>query len=564
MNTILFSLVFLLLIYNTTHSFSKFHQVFEITQPLPSDFLPPSCTHTILRHCFSTASDGTTPPPFTTTYSPPSNCNSPWSFVSLEFHAKSKGRGDFRLYHIAALWLSGVELLRTTAPEPNHSGIFWKIRKDVSKYSSVLLKKNANLTMVLENGGVNSNGRTGSTYNVKIKLLFYSNNAVSSPLAPHLIIPFGEEAKNGRGFWWFKVESQVDLKVNQFVIPRNTRKAVMELCASFHGNDEFWYTNPPNSYITLNNLTGVGGNGAFREVFVTIDGELAGSEVPFPVIFNDGFNPLFWQRVVGIGSFSLPCYEFDITPFLGKVLDGKAHEFGVGVNDATSYWLVGANLLLWLDFGSRKVSAGIQPSFINPSLNIKRRESFKLLEGKFDIKAKRKNKYSGWVQSSLGNVTTIVSQDFKFRNSVKFGNNGNLKMVKQIVTSTKQVKVKMGNGGETTISNVIVRKKYPLDLSVLTLRKNKKKSSSTLLVLTNVTHGLTERLTNGESTSVLVNSQDSRGWLDVKRRHIGEAITKQGFSYRNEQRCYARSVVVDDREMVIDDSSFICPSVYAS
>ncbi|KEH33235.1 peptide N-acetyl-beta-D-glucosaminyl asparaginase amidase A [Medicago truncatula] len=48
------------------------------------------------------------------------------------------------------------------------------------------------------------------------------------------------------------------------------KKTVLELYVSFHGNDEFWYSNPLNSYITTNGLDTERGNGAYREVCVTI------------------------------------------------------------------------------------------------------------------------------------------------------------------------------------------------------------------------------------------------------------------------------------------------------
>jgi hypothetical protein len=90
---------------------------------------------------------------------------------------------------------------------------------------------------------------------------------------------------------------------------------------------------------------------------VTIDGKFVGSEAPFPVVFTGGVNPLFWEPVVGIGAFNLPSYDFDLTPFLGVLLDGKIHRFGFGVTEGIAYWLVNANLHLWVDHKSPKVHA---------------------------------------------------------------------------------------------------------------------------------------------------------------------------------------------------------------
>ncbi|KAI7986402.1 hypothetical protein LOK49_LG14G02269 [Camellia lanceoleosa] len=171
-------------------------------------------------------------------------------------------------------------------------------------------------------------------------------------------------------------------------IPRNTYKAVLEIYVSFHGNDEFWYSNPLDSYIRMNNLTTGRGHGAYREVFATIDGSFVGSVIPFPIIFTGGINPLFWEPVVAIGAFNVPSYDFDLTPFLGLVLDCKTHLFGLGVADSIPFWLVDANLHLWLSHGSSAINAQSVHTH-TPSLSIKRSSVFDQLDGSFKIRAKR-------------------------------------------------------------------------------------------------------------------------------------------------------------------------------
>ena len=205
-----------------------------------------------------------------------------------------------------------------------------------------------------------------------------------------LIIPISDDGERG---FWFKVESEKDLHSRSIKIPRNSRRAVLELYVSFHGDDEFWYTNPPNSYITANGLKTGRGNGAYREVYVTIDGQVVGWEVPFPVIFTGGINPLFWEPVVAIGAFNLPSYDMDLTPFLGKLLDGKEHTFAIGVAQGISYWLVNANLHLWLDHESQVVTAShvVHPI---PETIIERQEEFTGLDGEFEVEAEKETQVS--------------------------------------------------------------------------------------------------------------------------------------------------------------------------
>lgn len=110
----------------------------------------------------------------------------------------------------------------------------------------------------------------------------------------------------------------MDVQSKKLAISSNTYRAVLEVFVSFHGSDEFWYTNPPNEYIEANNLSGLPGNGAFQEIIVKVDEDIVGAVWPFTVIYSGGVNPLLWRPVTGVGSFNLPTYDIDITPFLGN------------------------------------------------------------------------------------------------------------------------------------------------------------------------------------------------------------------------------------------------------
>lgn len=66
------------------------------------------------------------------------------------------------------------------------------------------------------------------------------------------------------------------------------------LCVSPHENDEFWYTNYVNEYIVANKLADVPGNGPFKEVIISLDGNVVGAVWPFTVVYTGGINPIFW------------------------------------------------------------------------------------------------------------------------------------------------------------------------------------------------------------------------------------------------------------------------------
>ncbi|XP_010491079.1 PREDICTED: peptide-N4-(N-acetyl-beta-glucosaminyl)asparagine amidase A-like [Camelina sativa] len=540
----------------------------ELRLPLPSDHLTPSCSHVLLRHSFANTING---PPFTAPYTPPSGCTSPpWSYVVLDLRAASSGDQYDR---ISALWLGGVELLRTSTAEPSPSGIFWNVRKDVSRYSSLFMRADLNVTMMLEN--IVNDVYTG-IYHINVTLIFYEFNPIASNLKVNsrlgfvesqrsdktpadLIIPVCDEGNRG---FWFMIDNSAETYSKRIQMPSNTRRIVLELYVSFHGDDEFWYSNPPTSYIRTNNLVTGRGNGAYREVFVKIDGRYVGSEVPFPVIFTGGTNPLFWEPVVAIGAFNLPSYDMDLTPFLSLLLDGKSHEFALGISDGISYWLVDANLHLWLDHGSLNVEAGSR-FYDSPSRCMVRQEEFEQLDGSFRVEAEVHSEYDGWARSSKDNLTTMVKSMFKIGSLVRFEGNGTYKRVEQRVETKRIVEVTSDTGNP--VNRVVHQRTYPLTVITSTLRGLTNDKDRYMLV-TNVSHALNETHSDGEALTQVFNRQDSEGWMEVEDHNVlaGEASTRQRLSYIDEFSCYSHTIVAANGEIAQDSSSDSCTSSSSS
>ncbi|RVX03942.1 Peptide-N4-(N-acetyl-beta-glucosaminyl)asparagine amidase A [Vitis vinifera] len=231
----------------------------------------------------------TKPPPVIVPYSPPSHCPSQnFSKIVLKWTATCKGRQFDRIFGV---WLDGVELLRSCTAEPKATGIVWTVEKDITR-------------------------------SLPCESLFHFYPADDSNF-----LKSGYEPDSCGG--------------KEFIIPKNAYRAVLEVYVSFHENDEFWYLNPPNDYIDVNNLTGsIPGNSAFREVLVSLDGELVGAVWPFTVIHTGGVNPLLWRPISAIGSFNLPSYDIEITPFLGNLLDGKSHGLGFSVTNALNVYIL--------------------------------------------------------------------------------------------------------------------------------------------------------------------------------------------------------------------------------
>ncbi|KAG2605152.1 hypothetical protein PVAP13_4NG114038 [Panicum virgatum] len=142
-----------------------------------------------------------------------------------------------------------------------------------------------------------------------------------------------------------------------------------------------------------------------------VDGVLAGAVFPFPVIYAGGIYPLLWRPITPIGSFNLPTYDIELTPFLGKLLDGKSHEFAFAVTNVVDVWYVDANLHLWLDLGSTATTAGLV-SYVAPLANTTSSKSADPVDTHYHATANRLVSATGWVKSSYGNITTNATRTF--------------------------------------------------------------------------------------------------------------------------------------------------------
>ena len=171
------------------------------------------------------------------------------------------------------------------------------------------------------------------------------------------------------------------MQLKSLLIPPNTYKEILDIFVSFHSDDDFWYSNPPNEYIGEFFFTSTGGNGPFREVVAFIDRTLVGVVWPFPLIYTRGINPLFWCPVIGIGSFDLPSYEIKVTPFWGKLVNGKEHTFILGMTNALDVWVVDANFHLWIDVKYGSVIKGKLIGHENPNLELSVVSNYKGLDG---------------------------------------------------------------------------------------------------------------------------------------------------------------------------------------
>ncbi|GLU17363.1 hypothetical protein SLE2022_337330 [Rubroshorea leprosula] len=106
----------------------------KVTKPIRLPKTQP-CVYPILQHDFSYTYGK---PPVLANYTPPSRCPShDFSKIVLEWNATCKGR---QFDWIFGIWLDRVELLRSCTAEPRATGIVWSVKKDITRYYSLLVK----------------------------------------------------------------------------------------------------------------------------------------------------------------------------------------------------------------------------------------------------------------------------------------------------------------------------------------------------------------------------------------------------------------------------------------
>ncbi|RWV91599.1 hypothetical protein GW17_00046109 [Ensete ventricosum] len=208
----------------------------------------PKCTVAVLDHAF--AAGVASLPVVSINYTQPPDCSAPWTRVVLEVAMPASAPS--RKHRVAAVWLHGVETLRTsTPPLLTAADSFWRVQKDVTRYAAILnrLAGGGNVSMIVDNSAVD--------LAADVSFHFY-RGALSTSLKhtthpsvwglyrepADLVIPISREhGSYGSGFW-FQISGNPQALAAPVTVPRNTYRAVLEILVSYHADDESWYMNP--------------------------------------------------------------------------------------------------------------------------------------------------------------------------------------------------------------------------------------------------------------------------------------------------------------------------------
>ncbi|MFJ2825382.1 peptide-N4-asparagine amidase [Streptomyces toxytricini] len=325
--------------------------------------------------------------PYRGHYTPPAGCGTgPWAKVVLRLEGKVKGRQYDRLGHLS---LGGVEILRTSTPEPSPDGITWSVEKDVTRYRDTLSRPQP-VEMLI--GNVVNETYTG-VIDVKATLVFHTaERHHPAPDTPDRVLP---------------------LKAPAVTTPRNTERLLAEVYATGSGGgcEEYWYMTVPDAAP----YSCKAADGPHREVRISVDGRLAGIAAPFPHVWTGGWsNPFLWYVTPAPRAFDVKPVVYDLTPFAALLNDGREHRIEVsvaGLPAGLPGWSTPTNLLIWQDEGRAVVTGSLtrheeeQPSGSSRWTPAAGGEPHRL-----DTRGSHRLTTAGRLDTSHGRVTTTVTR----------------------------------------------------------------------------------------------------------------------------------------------------------
>ncbi|MEV7344624.1 peptide-N4-asparagine amidase [Streptomyces sp. NPDC093544] len=325
--------------------------------------------------------------PYEGNYAPPGDCGDRWSKVVLRLDGKVKGRQYDRLGY---LHVGGVEIFRTSTPQPSPDGIEWSVEKDVTRYSDTLRAEQP-VEMLI--GNVVDDTYTG-VIDVKVTLTFYAaegtpKQATATAAAPDRVLTLQDGA---------------------LTTPRNSERIVAEVYATGSGGgcEEYWYLTVPDSAP----YSCKADNGPYREVQIKVDGQLAGIAEPFPTVWTGGWsNPFLWYVIPGPRAFDIKPIEYDLTPFAGLLNDGRPHRIDVsvvGVPEGQTGWSTPVNVLVWQDAKKVHVSGALTEVKAGTLANSSTYTPCS--EHRLDTQGSHRLTVAGYVDTSHGRVKTTVSR----------------------------------------------------------------------------------------------------------------------------------------------------------
>ncbi len=329
-------------------------------------------------------------------YRPPSDCPPPWAKVVLSWNARVDGSQIDRL---ASLWIGGAEVFSGSTPLATRFGATWQVDKDVTQYAA-LLEQAQTVAALLPNPQTLF---ARETIYADSALTFYATGeGYNEPNHPDMVVPLSPSREGS----WFTLKDKDKNGTVPVTLPRNIVQASLEVYATGHDCEEYWYAVPS---------AGCRGATPFREIRVLVDGQLAGVAWPFPLVYAGSCDTGLWRPVPSINTLNIPPYSVNLTPFAGRLSDGSLHTISLQVVENYGYWRVDGNLLLSLD-PQQTTTGGLTNYDIHRDPVTSDKQTALGNEVQASSHAERSLVISGYTQGSQGRVETKVREDLTFDN----------------------------------------------------------------------------------------------------------------------------------------------------
>ncbi len=355
-------------------------------------------------------------------YAPPSGCAGPWAKVvfTADFTVTSGRQYD----RTAMFYLGHANIYYGTTAEPRSTlSASWHVERDVTDLTPVFQSA--------QTGEANIGNFVGVYNGVTYDGIIYANAALEFypasfrdrvPVTPDIVVPVN--GAGGDAGTLDTTSSQITQTLN---LPTNVERVYLDVIAQSQSGDEFWYFCVPDDQAA--NLESCGKT-AFRETEIWIDGQPAGVAPVYPWIYTGGIDPYLWEPIPGVQTLDFKPYRVDLTPFAGVLSDGDAHTVAVSVYNANSYFQATANLLVYEDHGSKKVTGGIVRNTLSaaplPTVSEKiKTGAGPTYTGTVAVASNRRFVVSGYVNTSHGRVETTINQTVNFFSKQEFNVNAN-------------------------------------------------------------------------------------------------------------------------------------------
>lgn len=339
-------------------------------------------------------------------YAPPTACPGPWAKVVIEADFDVTAGRQFD--RTALIDIGGVNLYFGTTMEPRRDiAPSWHVERDVTDYAAWLTQPRDGQALLVN---YVDDTYTGHIHG-RARLLFYPAAASApAPQGPQVVLPLASHLT--------KISKDAPTLDATLTLPRNMERIVLDLISEPQADDEFWYGCVDDRF--AKERKDVCGGGSLRESEIAIDGEPAGVAPVYPWIYTGGINPYLWFPVPGIETVNFSPYRVDLTPFAGRLNDGKPHTIRVGVFGLRNYVFVTGTLLAWRDAGADVVSGGVTRNTLKPATVTVDDAGLKAtadgLSGRSLTRARRDYEIAGFVDTSHGRVTTRLRQTVSFVN----------------------------------------------------------------------------------------------------------------------------------------------------